>query len=161
MYAFNKHNNKMNITQQKLNVQNKKEKGINSSTNSLIVDVAKDKRYQQHKKSISFFNKLKTKLVSNIDLDLSHYLQTEPFGNNAANVNMHYKINNKKHKIHNAITPNTSITHSQKKMKILAIGDIVGTKSIDYLGAKLWGVRDRYGIDLTVANGDVVYRWGI
>jgi hypothetical protein len=120
MYAFNKHNNKMNITQQKLNVQNKKEKGINSSTNSLNVDVAKDKRYQQHKKSISFFNKLKTKLVSNIDLDLSHYLQTEPFGNNTANVNMHYKINNKKHKIHNAITPNTSITHSQKKMKILA-----------------------------------------
>ena len=38
-------------------------------------------------------------------------------------------------------------------MKILAIGDIVGTKSVDYLGAKLWGVRDRYGIDLTVANG--------
>ena len=39
-------------------------------------------------------------------------------------------------------------------MKILAIGDIVGTKSVDYLGAKLWGVRDRYGIDLTVANGE-------
>ena len=39
-------------------------------------------------------------------------------------------------------------------MKILAIGDIVGTKSIDYLKSKLWGVRDRYGIDLTVANGE-------
>ena len=122
MYAFNKHNSKTTVTQPKLSVQNKKDKGIiNSSTNSLNVDVAKDKRHQQHKKSISFFNKLKTKLVSNIDLDLSHYLQTEPFGNNG-NMNMRCRINNinKKHKAHNAVTPNTSITNSQKKMKILA-----------------------------------------
>ena len=39
-------------------------------------------------------------------------------------------------------------------MKILAIGDIVGTKSIDYLRDNLWKIRDRYGIDFTVANGE-------
>lgn len=39
-------------------------------------------------------------------------------------------------------------------MKILAIGDIVGTKSVQYLKEKLWGVRRENGIDLVVANGE-------
>ncbi|MBQ8850081.1 MAG: YmdB family metallophosphoesterase [Clostridia bacterium] len=39
-------------------------------------------------------------------------------------------------------------------MKILAIGDIVGTKSIEYLREKLWKIRERYGIDFVVANGE-------
>ena len=39
-------------------------------------------------------------------------------------------------------------------MKILTIGDIVGTKSIDYLQSKLWSIRDRMGVDLVVANGE-------
>ena len=39
-------------------------------------------------------------------------------------------------------------------MKILAIGDIVGTKSIDYLKACLWDIRRKYDIDLVVANGE-------
>ena len=39
-------------------------------------------------------------------------------------------------------------------MKILAIGDIVGTKTIDYLKQKLWKLRDAQGIDLVIANGE-------
>jgi len=39
-------------------------------------------------------------------------------------------------------------------MKILTIGDIVGTKSIEYLKKNLWKTRDRLGIDLVVANGE-------
>jgi len=39
-------------------------------------------------------------------------------------------------------------------MKILAIGDIVGTKSIEYLKDKLWSVRRQNDIDLVVANGE-------
>lgn len=39
-------------------------------------------------------------------------------------------------------------------MKILAIGDVVGIKSIAYLGEHLWGVRKKYGIDFVVANGE-------
>ena len=39
-------------------------------------------------------------------------------------------------------------------MKILAIGDIVGTRSIEYLRQKLWKLRDRMGIDFVVANGE-------
>lgn len=39
-------------------------------------------------------------------------------------------------------------------MKILAIGDIVGTRSIEHLRQRLWQIRDRYGIDLVVANGE-------
>ena len=39
-------------------------------------------------------------------------------------------------------------------MKILAIGDIVGTKSIDYLRDRLWGVRKKYGADMVIANGE-------
>ena len=39
-------------------------------------------------------------------------------------------------------------------MKILAIGDVVGKRSIDYLSAHLWGLRDRLRPDLVVANGE-------
>ena len=39
-------------------------------------------------------------------------------------------------------------------MKILAIGDIVGTKSIEYLSEKLWKVREHLGADLVIANGE-------
>ena len=39
-------------------------------------------------------------------------------------------------------------------MKILAIGDIVGTKSIDYLRDRLWGARKKYGADMVIANGE-------
>lgn len=39
-------------------------------------------------------------------------------------------------------------------MRILAIGDIVGTRSIDYLREKLWATRDKYKIDMVVANGE-------
>ena len=39
-------------------------------------------------------------------------------------------------------------------MKILALGDIVGTKSIDYLAKNLWRIRDRLGVDMVVANGE-------
>lgn len=39
-------------------------------------------------------------------------------------------------------------------MRILAIGDIVGTRSIDYLKGTLWDIRRKYKIDMTVANGE-------
>ena len=39
-------------------------------------------------------------------------------------------------------------------MRILAIGDIVGTRSIDYLREKLWDIRRKYRIDMVVANGE-------
>ncbi len=39
-------------------------------------------------------------------------------------------------------------------MKILAIGDIVGQRSIDHLTTHLWKLRDRLGADLVVANGE-------
>lgn len=39
-------------------------------------------------------------------------------------------------------------------MKILAIGDIVGTKSVEYLKERLWKIRETNGIDFTVANGE-------
>lgn len=39
-------------------------------------------------------------------------------------------------------------------MKILAIGDIVGTRSIDYLREKLWEVRKKYNADMVIANGE-------
>lgn len=39
-------------------------------------------------------------------------------------------------------------------MKILAIGDIVGTKSIEYLAEKLWKVREQLGVDAVIANGE-------
>ena len=39
-------------------------------------------------------------------------------------------------------------------MKILAIGDIVGTRAIEHLKRNLWKLRDRLGIDFVVANGE-------
>ena len=39
-------------------------------------------------------------------------------------------------------------------MKILAIGDVVGTKSVEYLRKKLWDIRKQNGIDFVVANGE-------
>lgn len=39
-------------------------------------------------------------------------------------------------------------------MKILAIGDIVGTKTVAYLGKTLWDERRRLGVDFVVANGE-------
>ena len=39
-------------------------------------------------------------------------------------------------------------------MKILAIGDIVGIKSVEYLREKLWRLRGNLGVDMVVANGE-------
>ena len=39
-------------------------------------------------------------------------------------------------------------------MKILAIGDVVGVRAIEYLKKTLWSLRNKYGIDLVVANGE-------
>ena len=39
-------------------------------------------------------------------------------------------------------------------MKILAIGDVVGVRAIEHLRKTLWPLRDKYGIDLVVANGE-------
>lgn len=39
-------------------------------------------------------------------------------------------------------------------MKILAIGDIVGVRAIEYLRENLWKLRDKMGIDFVVANGE-------
>ena len=39
-------------------------------------------------------------------------------------------------------------------MKILAIGDIVGTRAIEYLRQNLWKLRDRLKLDFVVANGE-------
>ena len=39
-------------------------------------------------------------------------------------------------------------------MKILIIGDVVGTRAIKYLGENLWKTRDKYKIDYVIANGE-------
>ncbi len=39
-------------------------------------------------------------------------------------------------------------------MKILIIGDIVGTRAIKYLGQKLWKLRDAKKLDYVIANGE-------
>ena len=39
-------------------------------------------------------------------------------------------------------------------MKILAIGDVVGAKSVEYLAKNLWKLRDSLKIDFVVANGE-------
>lgn len=39
-------------------------------------------------------------------------------------------------------------------MKILAIGDVVGTRAISYLKKNLWTLRDSKKIDLVIANGE-------
>ena len=39
-------------------------------------------------------------------------------------------------------------------MRILAIGDIVGLSTLEYIKERLWRVRTENSIDLTVANGE-------
>lgn len=39
-------------------------------------------------------------------------------------------------------------------MKILALGDIVGTRTVERLEHELWALRRRLGIDFVVANGE-------
>ncbi len=39
-------------------------------------------------------------------------------------------------------------------MRILALGDVVGSAAIDYLHQKLWEIRKREKIDFVVANGE-------
>jgi metallophosphoesterase (TIGR00282 family) len=41
-----------------------------------------------------------------------------------------------------------------KNLKILALGDIVGPRSVEYLQKKLWKIRDKHKIDFVVANGE-------
>lgn len=39
-------------------------------------------------------------------------------------------------------------------MRILLLGDIVGAKTIQYLGKMLWALRRDQSIDMVVANGE-------
>ena len=39
-------------------------------------------------------------------------------------------------------------------MKLLALGDIVGIRTVDYLEKELWALRSRLGADCVVANGE-------
>lgn len=39
-------------------------------------------------------------------------------------------------------------------MNILAIGDVVGQRAVEYLKGKLWSMRSRLGADLVIANGE-------
>ena len=39
-------------------------------------------------------------------------------------------------------------------MKILLLGDIVGTKTVDYLSKNLWSLRKKFGADAVIANGE-------
>ena len=39
-------------------------------------------------------------------------------------------------------------------MKILLLGDIVGTKTVDYLSKNLWNLRKKFGADAVIANGE-------
>ena len=39
-------------------------------------------------------------------------------------------------------------------MKILAIGDVVGTAGVDHIKDRLWAIREANRIDFTVANGE-------
>ena len=41
-----------------------------------------------------------------------------------------------------------------KNLKILALGDIVGPRSVEYLKRCLWSIRKQNGIDFVVANGE-------
>ena len=38
--------------------------------------------------------------------------------------------------------------------KILALGDIVGPRSVEFLSKNLWKIRKKYGIDAAIANGE-------
>lgn len=39
-------------------------------------------------------------------------------------------------------------------MKILALGDVVGVRTVEYLSKNLWGVRKSLGVDFVVANAE-------
>ena len=39
-------------------------------------------------------------------------------------------------------------------LKILAIGDICGPLSVEYIKSRLWALRRQHGIDLVIANGE-------
>ncbi len=39
-------------------------------------------------------------------------------------------------------------------MRILALGDVVGLRALDYLEERLWAVRKQYRVDLAVVNGE-------
>ncbi len=39
-------------------------------------------------------------------------------------------------------------------MRILALGDVVGTKTVDYFGQRLWSFRSQHKIDFVIANGE-------
>ena len=41
-----------------------------------------------------------------------------------------------------------------KNFKVLALGDIVGPRSTEYLKKNLWKIRGSHGIDMVVANGE-------
>lgn len=41
-------------------------------------------------------------------------------------------------------------------MKILTIGDVTGVRSIEYLRGRLWGIRQQFGADVVIANGENV-----
>ena len=46
-------------------------------------------------------------------------------------------------------------------LKILALGDVVGTAAIAHLRTKLWSVRSSLGADYVIANGEnpeVIYQ---
>ena len=48
----------------------------------------------------------------------------------------------------------TLFGYRKKTMKILAIGDIVGTRSVDYLSDRLFLVKNELGVDFTIANAE-------
>ena len=39
-------------------------------------------------------------------------------------------------------------------MRILALGDVVGSNTVDYFSRHLWSVRSKYKIDFVIANGE-------
>ena len=42
----------------------------------------------------------------------------------------------------------------KNSLKILAIGDVVGPRAVQYLERNLWRIRSRFGADLVIANGE-------
>jgi metallophosphoesterase (TIGR00282 family) len=42
----------------------------------------------------------------------------------------------------------------KNSLKILAVGDIVGPRAVEYLSKNLWRLRSRVGADLVIANGE-------
>ena len=45
-------------------------------------------------------------------------------------------------------------TEENIQMRILALGDVVGTRTIEYLRERLWDVRKKHGVDFVIANGE-------